>query len=172
MDIPRRLTMTNESSKDDFTTQVLARIAERGWALPQPAPPAGMYEAFRLDRGVGYLSSQVPARDGKYVMQGRVGHELTPAQGREAAALTALGVLARIREALDGFGRLRGLLRVDGYVASAEHFLHQPSVLDGASEVFSIALGERGRHTRTAFAMPRLPLDNSVKLVVTFAYDD
>lgn len=164
--------MTRTVTDDDFTTQVLARIAARGWTLPVPAPPAGLYQPFRLDRGVGYLSSQVPARDGKYVMPGRVGHELSPAEGKEAAALTALGVLARIRQALDGFGRLRGLLRVEGYVASAEDFLQQPSVLDGASEVFTFALAERGQHARTAFAMPRLPLDNSVKLVVTFAYDD
>lgn len=159
--------MTN----DDFTTQVLARIAARGWTLPVPPPPAGMYEPYRLDRGVGYLSSQLPARDGKYVMQGRVGRELSPAQGREAAALAALVVLARIGQALDGFGRLRGLLRLDGYVASTDDFWQQPAVVDGASEVFVSTLGERGKHARTAFAMPRLPLDNSVKLVVTFAYD-
>ena len=162
------MTMTN----DEFTTQVLERIVARGWALPVAPAPAGMYDPFRLDRGVGYLASQHPARDGKYVLPGRVGHELSPAEGKEAAALAALVVLARIRQALDGFGRLRGLLRVDGYVASAEDFLQQPSVLDGASEVFAVALGERGRHARTAFAMPRLPLNNSVKLVVTFAYDD
>lgn len=160
--------MTND---DDFTTQVLERLAARGWTLSAPPAPAGMYEPYRLDRGVGYLASQHPARDGKYVLQGRVGHELTPAQGKEAAAFAALVVLARIREALDGFGRLRGLLRVDGFVASADDFLQQPGVLDGASEVFLVALGERGKHARTAYAMPRLPLDNSVKLVVTFAYD-
>jgi enamine deaminase RidA (YjgF/YER057c/UK114 family) len=159
--------MTN----DDFTTQVLARIAARGWTLPVPPPPAGMYEPYRLDRGVGYLSSQLPARDGKYVMHGRVGRELSPIQGKEAAALAALVVLARIGQALDGFGRLRGLLRVDGYVASTDDFWQQPAVVDGASEVFVAALAERGKHARTAFAMPRLPLDNSVKLVVTFAYD-
>jgi enamine deaminase RidA (YjgF/YER057c/UK114 family) len=160
--------MTN----DDFTTEVLARIAARGWTLPVPPPPAGLYEPYRLDRGVGYLSSQLPARDGKYVMNGRVGRELTPAQGKEAAALAALVVLTRIGQALDGFGRLRGLLRVDGYVASTDDFWQQPTVVDGASEVFLAALADRGKHARTAFAMPRLPLDNSVKLVVTFAYED
>jgi enamine deaminase RidA (YjgF/YER057c/UK114 family) len=157
---------------DDFTTQVLERIAARGWVLPVPAPPAGQYEPFRLDRGVGYLAAQHPARDGKYVMPGRVGRELTLAEGQQAAGLAALVVLSRIRQALDGFARLRGLLRVDGYVASTDDFLAQPTVLDGASEIFAVALAERGRHARTAFAMPRLPLNNSVKLVVTFGYDD
>jgi enamine deaminase RidA (YjgF/YER057c/UK114 family) len=156
---------------DDFTAQVLARIAARGWSLPQPPQPAGLYEPFRLDRGVGYLAAQFPASGGKYLMPGRVGRELSAAQGREAAALAALVVLARIRQALDGFERLRGLLRVDGVVASSDDFLDQPAVLDGASEVFLVALGERGRHARTALAVPRLPLDNSVELVVTFGYD-
>lgn len=55
--------------------------------------------------------------------------------------------------------------------ASAEGFLDQPGVLDGASEVFVHALGERGRHARTAFAPGRLPRDNSIELVVTFAYE-
>jgi enamine deaminase RidA (YjgF/YER057c/UK114 family) len=158
-------------SKDDFTNQVLERLAARGWALPVPPAPAGKYDPYRLDRGVGYLASQVPARDGKYVMLGRVGHELTLAQGQEAAALAALASLARIHQALDGFARLRGLLRVDGVVASAEDFWEQPAVLDGASEVFAVALAERGKHTRTALGVPRLPSNNSVKLVVTFGYD-
>lgn len=159
------------TTDDGDTTQVIERLAARGWVLSTPPAPAGMYEPYRLDRGVGYLASQHPAREGKYVFPGRVGQELTLADGKQAAALAALVVLARIREALSGFGRLRCLLRVDGYVASAEGFLQQPTVLDGASEVFLVGLGERGKHARTAYAMPRLPLDNSVKLVVTFGYD-
>jgi enamine deaminase RidA (YjgF/YER057c/UK114 family) len=158
-------------ASDDFTNLVLDRLARRGWTLPVPPPPAGQYEPFRLDRGVGYLASQLPARDGKYVMHGRVGAELTAAEGKQAAALAALASLARIRQALDGFSRLRGLLRVDGYVASTDDFWEQPAVIDGASEVFTVALEERGKHARTAFGLPRLPLNNSVKLVVTFAYD-
>jgi hypothetical protein len=66
---------------------------------------------------------------------------------------------------------LRGLLRVEGYVASTEDFWEQPAVVDSASEVFAVALEVRGKHARTAFALPRLPLNNSVKLLVTFAYD-
>jgi enamine deaminase RidA (YjgF/YER057c/UK114 family) len=164
-------TNTSTMSDDPFTTEVLARIAARGWALPVPPAPAGHYQPYRLDRGVGYLAAQLPARDGKYVMLGRVGGELSLAEGKQAAALAALAALARIHEALGGFGRLRGLLRVDGFVASTEDFLQQPAVVDGASEVFVVALGDRGQHARTAFAVPRLPANNSIELVVTFGYD-
>ena len=98
-----------------------------------------MYDPYRLDRGVGYLAAQLPSLDGKYVLLGRVGAELNPEQGREAAQLAALSALARIHQALEGFDRLRGLLRVDGFVASADGFFDQPAVLDGASALFLYA---------------------------------
>jgi enamine deaminase RidA (YjgF/YER057c/UK114 family) len=156
----------------DSDETILSRLDERGLSLPVPSPPAGFYEPFRLDRGTGYLAAQLPSRDGRYVLLGRVGAELTPAEGREAAALAALSALARIREALGGFARLRGLLRVVGFVSSAENFFDQPQVLDGASELLLQVLGDRGRHVRSAFAPARLPKNNSIELVVTFAYDE
>jgi enamine deaminase RidA (YjgF/YER057c/UK114 family) len=155
-----------------FTDTVLARLRARALDLPTPSAPAGLYEPFRLDRGTGYLAAQLPSRDGNYVLLGRVGRELTVEQGVEAARLAALSALARIRQALGRFEALRGLLRVDGFVASADDFLDQPRVLDGASHLFVEALGDRGRHARTAFGVPRLPRDNSIELVVTFAYDE
>ncbi|HET9156130.1 MAG TPA: RidA family protein, partial [Myxococcaceae bacterium] len=160
--------MDRESS---FTSEVLARLEARGLVLPMPAPPAGKYEPFRLVRGTGYLAAQLPSLEGRYVLQGRVGAELTLEEGRQAAALAALSAITRIHQALGGLERLETLTRVDGYVASADTFLDQPEVLDGASELFLWALGDRGRHARTAFAMARLPKNNSVELRVTFAYD-
>jgi enamine deaminase RidA (YjgF/YER057c/UK114 family) len=154
----------------ESTEDILRRLREHGLELPEPSPPGGAYEPFRLHAGVGYLAAQLPSRAGRYVFLGRVGAELTPEQGREAAQLAALSALARIRQALGGFERLVGLLRVDGWVASVDGFVHQPKVLDGASELFLLALGNRGKHARTAFAPTRLPFDNSIELAVTFAY--
>jgi enamine deaminase RidA (YjgF/YER057c/UK114 family) len=151
---------------------VIERLRALGVRLPEPSAPAGMYVPFRLDRGIGYLAAQFPTRDGQYVLLGRVGRELTVEQGREAARLAALSALSRIQQALGGFERLVGLLRVDGHVASADDFQDQPRVLDGASELFLQALGERGTHARTAFAPARLPRDNSIELVVTFSFRD
>jgi hypothetical protein len=151
---------------------VVQRLAALGLILPRPSKPIGLYRPFRLDRGTGYLSGHWPLRDGMPVHLGRVGAELTLEEGRAAARLTALGVLSSIREALSDFGPLRGLLRVDGYVASAADFQRQPEVLDAASELFIQALGERGQHARTSFAPARLPTNHSIKLVVTFSYDE
>jgi enamine deaminase RidA (YjgF/YER057c/UK114 family) len=154
-----------------FTEVVLERLEARGLTLPVPPPPAGAYQPWRLDRGIGFLAAQVAPRDSG-IGRGRVGAELTAAQGEEAARLAALNALARIHEALSGFDRLRGLLRLDGHIASAEGFVDQPRVLDGASRLLVDVLGERGAHARTAFGPARLPLDLSVELVLTFAYDE
>ena len=153
-----------------FTQEVLARLAQRGLALPAEMPkPAGFYEAYRLQDGLGFLAAQVPGY-GPGSLPGRVGHELTADQGRAAAAMAALNALGRLDEALDGFDRLQGLLHVAGHVASADMFWDQPEVLDGASELFNFALAARGRHTRTAFAVPRLPKNLSIELEISFGY--
>jgi hypothetical protein len=91
-------------------------------------------------------------------------------QGQEAAQRTALDALARIHQALDGFDRLVGLLHMAGHVCSAPDFFDQPEVLDGASRIFNHALGDRGQHTRTAYAPTQLPKRITIELEITFAY--
>jgi enamine deaminase RidA (YjgF/YER057c/UK114 family) len=146
------------------------RLREAGIVLPQPPAPAGRYRAVVCGGDLGFVSGQFPFRGGRLVHEGRVGAELTPEQGRECAALAAVNALAQIRAALGGWSRFRGLLRVEGHVASAPDFLAQPAVLDGASDLFVRALGpELGAHARSAFHAARLPVDAPVELAVTFA---
>jgi enamine deaminase RidA (YjgF/YER057c/UK114 family) len=137
--------------------------------LPEPPSPAGAYERGMVHGGIGFLSGQFPLRDGRLVYAGRVGAELSEAEGRAAAEVAALNAIAAIKAVLQGsLTDLVSLLRVEGYVASADGFVRQLWVLDGASEAFSRLLGDKGRHARTAFAVPRLPLDAPIELVVTF----
>ena len=137
--------------------------------LPDPPPPAGSYQPVILRHGLGFVSGQVPVRKGRLVFSGRVGAELTPEQGKAAAELAALNVLAQIERALPSWDRFDGLLRVEGFVASASGFTNQPQVLDGASRLFTEVLGELGHHARAAFSVEQLPLNAPVELVVTFA---
>jgi enamine deaminase RidA (YjgF/YER057c/UK114 family) len=144
-------------------------LRSRGLTLPDPPAPVGAYQRARLFRGMGVLSGQFPMRNGVLAFAGRVGADLSEAQGREAAQLAALNVLAQIAAVLDGFDRLETLLRLEGYVASADGWMRQPVVLDGASELFAAALGDKGRHARAAIGVQRLPLDAPVELVMSFA---
>lgn len=145
------------------------KLAELGLVLPTPSRPAGNYVPF-VDAGdLLFISGQLPIENGSLRYVGRIGDELTDADGYAAARLAALNVLAQIKAALGGFDRLKHLVRVEGHVASAPGFYNQPKVLDGASDLFAAVLGERGRHARSAFAPQQLPWNLAVELVVTAA---
>jgi enamine deaminase RidA (YjgF/YER057c/UK114 family) len=145
------------------------RLEELGLTLPPPPKAAGNYEPWVRHGHLLFISAQLPIENGKPIYTGRVGAERTEEEGCAAARLAALNVLAQIRAALGGFESLATLLRVEGHVAAAPDWNRVPKVLDGASDLFAAVLGERGRHARSAFCPPRLPLDLTVELVVTAA---
>jgi enamine deaminase RidA (YjgF/YER057c/UK114 family) len=145
------------------------RLQELGLALPSAPKPVGNYSAAVRSGGLLFLSGQLPIENGAPRYSGRVGGELSEAEGYAAARLAAQNVLAQIRAALGSFDRLEQLVRVEGHVASAPDWNNAPKVLDGASDLFVTVLGERGRHTRTAFTPTQLPLNVAVELVVAAA---
>ena len=147
------------------------RLAKLGFELPEAPRALGSYRPAVLAGGLLFISGQLPISNGKLAYIGRVGAELSEADGRAAAQLAALNVLAQIRAALGGFDRLLTLLRVEGHVSSAPGYFDQPRVIDAASELFSDVLGDKGAHTRAAFAPPALPRNAAIELVVTAAVD-
>ena len=145
---------------------VEGRLKELGLTLPNPPRPAGNYQPWISSGNLLFLSGQFPIENGASRYVGRVGAELSEGDGYAAARLAASNVLAQIQAALGGFDRLDHLVRVEGHVASAPGWNNAPKVLDGASDLFASVLGERGRHTRTAFTPAQLPLNLAVELVV------
>lgn len=137
--------------------------------LPDAPKPVGAYEAGVIRQGIGFISGQFPLTDGALVHTGKVGGDLTFEQAFRATEVAAWNVLSQISELTDQFKTLDGLLRLDGYIASAYGFVEQPAVLDAASNLFRDVLGEKGRHARTAFSVSQLPLDSPVELCITFA---
>lgn len=155
---------------DSTATGIDARLERLGITLPSPPAPAGSYSRVVVRNGIGFISGQFPLVDGKLAYAGCVGADLSEEEGRLAARLAAINVLAQIRAHLGGFDGFAGLLRVDGYVACAAGNFSQPQVLDGASDLLVEVLGPAlGAHARTAFAMTQLPLRAPVELAVSFA---
>ncbi len=163
--------MSFESLSDTLNCHLVAeRMRLLGISLPKAPTPVGSYRAVMIRNDLGAVSGQFPIVDGQLLYPGVVGHELSKADGYAAARLAALNVIAQIETALGGFQSFGGLLRMEGYVASAPGFTSQPYILDGASELFVSILGESlGGHSRTAFSVTQLPLGASVELAVTFA---
>jgi enamine deaminase RidA (YjgF/YER057c/UK114 family) len=143
------------------------RLAKLGLTLPAAPTPAGSYRPAVVAGGLLFISGQVPRIGETLKYPGRVGAELTEAEGAEAARLAGLNVLAQIKAALGGFEPLVSLGRVEGYVSSAPDWINQPRVLDSASGLFREVLGEKGDHARSAVAVSHLPLNASIELVVT-----
>lgn len=143
------------------------RLHQLGLTLPTPPRAGGAYAPAVVVGNLLFVSAQFPIVQGALRHTGQVGSTLTVAEGRAAAQLAALNVLAQIQAALGGFDRLVQLARVEGHVACAPGFREVPHVLDAASAVFNDVLGPRGVHARSAFTPERLPLDLAVELVVT-----
>ncbi|MGO4330788.1 RidA family protein [Cupriavidus sp. 2TAF22] len=145
---------------------VQERLAAHGLTLPNPPQPLGSYTAVSQAGDLLFISGQLPLADGKVVWQGQVGKDLTLEEGQRAAKLAALNVLAQIHAHLGGFERLDHIVRLEGHVTSAEGWLQQPAVLDGASDFFADVLGEKAGHARAAYSHFQQPGNAAVILVV------
>ena len=146
------------------------RLAELGVNLPPVTPPVAAYiPAVRTGNHV-YVSGQVPVADGKVLATGKVGGEVTPEQAKELAARCALNILAAV-DALVGLDHVVRVVKVVGFVASADGFTGQPAVINGASEFFVDVFGEAGRHARSAIGVFELPLGVPVEVEAIFEVD-
>ena len=141
------------------------RLQARGLTLPAPPKPLGSYTAVSQAGDLLFISGQLPLLDGKVAWQGAVGRELTLEQGRQAAELAALNVLAQIKAHLGSFERLDHIVRLEGHVTSAPGWLQQAAVLDGASGLFADVLGAKAGHARAAYSQVQQPGNAAVILV-------
>ncbi len=148
-----------------------ARLAELGLTLPQVVPPLAAYVPAVESGSHVYVSGQLPMVDGKLPQTGKVGADVSVEQGAELARICALNALAAI-EALVGLGRIVKIVKVTGFVASADGFTDQPGVINGASELFGNVLGELGRHARSAVGVAELPLGAPVEVELVVELGD
>jgi enamine deaminase RidA (YjgF/YER057c/UK114 family) len=149
----------------DGGADAYARLAELGLTLPRVAPPVAAYVPAVQSGNHVYVSGQLPIVDGKLAQTGKVGGDVSPEQGADLARICALNALAAI-DALVGLGRVVKIVKVTGFVASADGFTGQPTVVNGASELFGTVLGELGRHARSAVGVAELPLGAPVEVEV------
>ena len=142
------------------------RLIQMGLTLPEPPQPAGAYVRARRSGDIIYVAGQIPTVDGEVRYSGKVGADLTLEEGYEAAKLCGLNALAVLRAEAGSLNNIAQLVRVAGFVCSADGFTDQPKVINGASELFAEVLGEAGRHARVAVGVNELPLGSAVEVEV------
>lgn len=139
------------------------RLAELGIELPTPAAPAGSYMPTARTGNLLFTAGQLPFVDGLLPATGRVGAEVSPEDAKDYARQSALNVLAAV-EAAVGLDNVERVVKVVGFVASAEGFTGQPGVVNGASDLFFEVFGEAGRHARSAVGVAELPMGAPVEV--------
>lgn len=139
------------------------RLSELGILLPPLAAAAGSYLPFVRTGNLVYTAGQLPFVDGRLPATGKVGADVDPEEANRLARQSALNVLAAVDAAV-GIDNVVRVVKVVGFVASAPGFHGQPSVINGASDLFAEVLGDAGRHARSAVGVSELPLNSPVEV--------
>lgn len=142
-----------------------ARLAELGIDLPGVAAPVAAYVPAVRSGSQVLTSGQLPFVDGKLAATGKVGAEVSPEEAKAHARTCVLNALAAVH-ALAGVDSITRVVKVVGFVASAEGFTGQPAVINGASELLGEIFGEAGVHARSAVGVAELPLGAPVEIEV------
>ncbi|MGH3745273.1 MAG: RidA family protein [Mycobacteriales bacterium] len=144
---------------------VTDRLAELGLTLPPPPAPAGAYVPAVQDGGLVWTAGQLPLVDGVLPVTGLVGRDVTPEEAQDLARTCALNALAAIGSVTDLDAVVR-IVKVVGFVASAEGFTGQSLVVNGASTLLAEVFGDAGVHARSAVGVAALPLAAPVEVEV------
>ena len=130
-----------------------------------PVGPQPMVEPVTVHGGLAHVSGTGPVGTA-----GIVGGDMTVEEGYEAARITALLVMRRIRDTLGSLDAVERWVRVTGFVRSAPGFAMQPAVLNGFTEqVIAVYGPERGRCARSALGTSELPMNIPVEVEATVA---
>ena len=142
----------------------LAKIKELGYELPVvPTPVAAYVPAVRTGNLI-MTSGALPIKNGELLYKGKLdGVAITEEMGYEAAKLCILNGLSIINDAV-GLDNVEQIVKITGFVASAEGFTNQPKVVNGASELLVAIFGKNGEHARSAVGVAELPLNASVEI--------
>jgi len=146
-----------------------ARLTELGLKLPEANKPSATLTPIVIVGNLAFVSGHTSrAADGKAIT-GRVGEELTVAQGKDAARQVGLSVLATLRNELGSLDRVKRVVKTLGMVNSPAGFKEQPQVINGFSELLIEVFGkERGLGARSAVGVASLPGNVAVEIEAIF----
>jgi enamine deaminase RidA (YjgF/YER057c/UK114 family) len=149
--------------------KIEAQLKELNIELPQATAPVANYVPFTVSGTIVVVSGQITLRNGKAEFVGKLGREITVADGQQAARLCALNILTHLRVACGGdLDRVKRVLRLGGFVNCMPEFTDMPQVVNGASDLMVAVFGDAGRHARAAVGVASLPAGVAVEVEATF----
>jgi enamine deaminase RidA (YjgF/YER057c/UK114 family) len=143
---------------------VQEKLATLGLTLPTAAAPVAAYVPAVKTGNLVFTAGQLPVVDGKLVLTGKVGSDVTPEDAKKMAEICALNALAAISLVAD-IDQIEKIVRVGGFVNGIPGFVAIPAVINGASELLIKLFGDiNGKHARTAVGVAELPLNAPVEI--------
>ena len=143
---------------------VKEKLASLGLTLPTAAAPVAAYVPAVKTGNLVFTAGQLPVVDGKLVLTGKVGSDVTPDDAKKMAEICALNALAAISLVAD-IDQIEKIVRVGGFVNGIPGFVAIPAVVNGASELLIKLFGDvNGKHARTAVGVAELPLNSPVEI--------
>ncbi len=140
------------------------KLASLGLTLPTAAAPVAAYVPAVKTGNLVFTAGQLPVVDGKLVLTGKVGSDVTPEDAKKMAEICALNALAAISLVAD-IDQIEKIVRVGGFVNGIPGFVAIPAVINGASELLIKVFGDvNGKHARTAVGVAELPLNAPVEI--------
>src|SRR5918995_6540251 len=147
------------------------RLQELGIALPPAAAPVANYVPFVRTGDLVVVSGQIClGPDGKLAdaHKGKLGAEVSPEKGQEAARLCAINVLAQLKSAVGDLDKVVRCVRLGGFINAVPTYAALAPVMNGASDLMVEVLGDSGRHARSTVGVAELPLDAAVEVEALF----
>jgi enamine deaminase RidA (YjgF/YER057c/UK114 family) len=135
-----------------------------GIVLPKQSAPIANYVNYVRTGNLIFFSGSGPSVQDQGYVKGKLGKDLTIDQGKEAARITGINMIASLKNAVGDLNKVKRIVKALGMVNSTESFTDQPKVMNGFSDLMVAVFGEKGKHARSAVGMASLPLNMAVEI--------
>jgi len=142
---------------------VYERLKARNITLPQVDSPVAAFVPFVRTGNLIFISGHIAKKNGK-PWTGKLGADLTTAEGKQATQSIAVDLMATLQAAVGDLNKIRRIVKLLVLVNSTPTFTEQHLVANGASELFVDIFGQCGAHARSAFGVAQIPLGSCVEI--------
>ena len=148
------------------------KLEELGIKLPACSKPLAMYIPVVRVGNTIYVSGQGPFVNGQAKYAGKVSETAGFEEGKAAARLCVVNLLAALKSELGDLDKVRQIANITVYVNSAPGFNKQHLIANAASELLFNVFGEKGRHSRTALGCSDMGADIMVEVSAVVIAED
>jgi enamine deaminase RidA (YjgF/YER057c/UK114 family) len=142
---------------------VYDKLSALGISLPPVTPPAAAFLPFVRTGNLLFISGHIAKKDSQ-PWAGKLGADLTTAQGKEAAKEVAIQLMGTLHAATGDLNQIARIVKLLVLVNSVPTFTEQHLVANGASELLGEIFGASGKHARSAFGVAQIPLGACVEI--------